>query len=117
MELASEPFMTAALFGKMLMGLFFVLGTLGLLVVILRFLQKKKFSVLGDKQALKIIQTSHLGGKQKLAVISWGQTQYLVGLGPSGGFLIDKKLSPQPKIALKRTDSKTIKVEETGNNV
>ena len=55
------------------------------------FLQKQKLSLTGQTSSLKILQTTPLGSKQKLAVIAWGETQYLLNLGPAGGFLIDKK--------------------------
>ena len=87
----ADPLISVAVLGKMLFGLIIVLGIMALMVLLLRFLQKQKLAIHGSKNTLKILQSNHIGSKQKLAVVAWGETQYLVGLGPSGGFLIDKK--------------------------
>ncbi len=89
--LTSESLISVAVLGKMLFGLIIVLGIMGILILLARFLQRQKLSLTGATNNLKVIQTSHLGPKQKLAVLTWGESQYLVGLTPSGGFLIDKK--------------------------
>ncbi len=88
---STESLMSIAVLGKMLFGLLLVLGIMGLLILLMKFLQKKNLSLTGRKGNLKILQTSPLGSKQKLAVVAWGETQYLIALSPSGGFLIDKK--------------------------
>ena len=87
----SESLISVAVLGKMLFGLIMVLGIMGILILLVRFLQKQKMALSGGKNNLKVIQSTHLGTKQKLAVVVWGEAQYLVGLTPSGGFLIDKK--------------------------
>ena len=87
----SDSLMTIAMFGKLFLGLIIVLGIMCVLVYLLKYLQKKKLALTGEKESLKIVQTNHLGGKQKLVVIAWKDSQYLISLNPSGGFLLDKK--------------------------
>ncbi|NCP62812.1 MAG: hypothetical protein GW748_05815 [Alphaproteobacteria bacterium] len=89
--LPDESVLSIAALGKLVFGLLSVLAILGLLLWFLKFLQRKKLVFSGSGNDLKILQTTHLSPKQKLTVVNWQDTQYLIALTTDGGFLLDKK--------------------------
>tara|TARA_R110002095_G_scaffold169351_2_gene147045 strand:- start:4842 stop:5150 length:309 start_codon:yes stop_codon:yes gene_type:complete len=88
---SGESILNIAMLGKLVFGLLLILGLLGFLVLALKFLQRKKMAFSGLKSDLKIVQTTHLSPQQRLAIVHWNQTQYLIALTGEGGFLLDKK--------------------------
>ncbi len=89
--LPDESVLSIAALGKLVFGLLSVLAILGLLLWFLKFLQRKKLVFPGSGNDLKILQTTYLSPKQKLTVVNWQDTHYLVALTADGGFLLDKK--------------------------
>jgi flagellar biogenesis protein FliO len=89
--LPDESVLSIAALGKLVFGLLSVLAILGLMVLFLRFLQRKKLAFSGLGNDLKILQTTHLSPKQKLTIVNWQDMQYLIALTAEGGFLVDKK--------------------------
>ena len=90
--LPNESVLSIAALGKLVFGLLSVLAILALLVLFLKFLQRKKLAFSGLGSDLKILQTTHLSPKQKLTIVHWQDTQYLIALTAEGGFLLDKKV-------------------------
>lgn len=95
----SDSLLTLAVIGKLVLGLVFVLSILFLLIVLMRFLQRKKISFTGRQGGVRVLQTYYAGSKQKLTVVQWEDTQYLLAFTANGGFLVDKKVG-------QKTDSK-----------
>jgi flagellar biogenesis protein FliO len=84
-------FLDMALVGKFLFGLVGVLLAMGALVLLLRFLQKKRLLPTGARNSLRVIATHFISSKQKLTILQWDTTQYLVMTAGDQIAVLDKR--------------------------
>ena len=98
------------LIGQFGLGLFIILLLMIALVYLLRFLQEKKGMFSPQSKSLKVLQNVHLGGKNRLSVLQWGEVQYLVGISPNGMSLLDQDTIEKEKVSKSKSSSEQTKM-------